>query len=140
MRKLVLLALLGASLCCGCVLSQAESGTKKADAILVSETSDANFKKDVLLADKPVLVDFYATWCGPCSEMSPIVDKVADQYKDKLKVFKVDVDKNPELAEDLQIESIPLLTLFKNGKLVSTSVGLIRETEVDALVDKVVSH
>jgi thioredoxin 1 len=140
MKKLVLLALLAANLCCGCAHSQAQSGSGEAGATPVLETTTAKFKQDVLSStDKPVLVDFYATWCGPCRAMSPIVDKVADKYKDKLKVFRVDIDKNPELANALRIESIPLLAVFKNGKVATAAIGQMPEQELDALVEKVLA-
>jgi thioredoxin 1 len=138
MKKMVALALLAASLCCGCVVSSAESGDK-AVAPPVPETSTAKFKQDVLTGDKPVLVDFYADWCGPCRAMSPVVDKEAAKYKEQLKVFRLNVDKNKELAQALQIESIPLFVVFKNGKVENAAVGLMPEHELDGMLAKAIS-
>lgn len=84
---------------------------------------DANFEQEVLKAGKPVLVDFWATWCGPCKMLAPIVDQVADDFSDKLKVVKVDVDANQASARQYGVMSIPTLILFKDGKPVERMVG-----------------
>ena len=81
-----------------------------------------NFKSEVLQADKPVLVDFWATWCGPCRMMAPVVESIAEEHPE-LKVGKVDVDENPELAQLFNVMSIPTLVAFKDGKLIGTAVG-----------------
>ena len=82
----------------------------------------ANFEEEVLRSDKPVLVDFWATWCGPCRMMAPVVENIAEEHPE-LKVCKVDVDENPELAQLFNVMSIPTLAAFKDGQLSGTAVG-----------------
>jgi len=89
----------------------------------VSEVNAANFKKEVLSSDVPVLVDFWAEWCMPCRMIAPIIDELSEEYKGKIKVAKVNVDNSPELATELQILSIPLLILFKGGKEMTRITG-----------------
>ena len=100
---------------------------------VVTITKD-NFNSEVLQSDKPVLLDFWATWCGPCRMLSPIVDQVADERTD-VKVGKVNVDEQPELAAQFGVMSIPTLLVFKNGKLVNQSVGSRPKAGVLALLD-----
>ncbi|MCI0329699.1 MAG: thioredoxin [candidate division Zixibacteria bacterium] len=87
------------------------------------EVTDASFEAEVLQASQPVLVDFWAVWCGPCRAVAPIVDEIAKEYDGKLKVVKVDVDANIQTASRYDIRSIPTLLIFKDGKLVETVVG-----------------
>ena len=82
-----------------------------------------NFEAEVVRADRPVLVDFWATWCGPCRMLAPVIAEVAEERKDVVKVGKVNVDEEPELAAQFGIMSIPAVLLFKNGKAVANSVG-----------------
>ena len=91
---------------------------------------DQNFKEDVLIAIKPVLVDFGAKWCRPCKKLSPIIDEIAEEMKDKIYVFKIDVDENPETSKKYKVESLPSLMIFKNGKLISTKNGLISKNKL----------
>ena len=91
-----------------------------------------NFEKEVLGADKPVLVDFWASWCGPCRMLSPIVDEIAGERED-IKVCKVNVDENEELAAQFGVMSIPMLVVIENGEVKKTSVGYISKDEVLAL-------
>ncbi len=84
----------------------------------------ANFK-DVVEGETPVLVDFYATWCGPCQMMPPILDEVKSHFKDKVRILKIDVDKNPKVAAAFQVRGVPSLFIFKNGKPVWQESGVI---------------
>lgn len=99
--------------------------------------SDSSFEQEVLKADKPVLVDFWATWCGPCKMIAPVVDEVAEEFGDRLKVVKIDVDKNQASARQCGVMSIPTLILFKGGKPVERIVGYQSKT---AVAKKIESH
>lgn len=90
----------------------------------------SNFENEVISADKPVLLDFWASWCEPCKMLSPVLGEIADKYADVLKVAKVNVDDEPELAMKFKVSSIPMLVLFKDGRIVSTSVGYRPKDEI----------
>ena len=98
------------------------------------EITDANFDEIVLKSDKPVLVDFWAAWCGPCKMIAPVVDELAVEYNDKAVIGKVDVDKNPAISAKFGIRSIPTLLVFKNGEIVDKQVGAAPK---QALADKI---
>lgn len=95
--------------------------------------TDANFQKEALESDIPVLVDFYADWCGPCKMIAPIVAELADEYAGVIKIGKLNVDEQPETAQKYRVMSIPTLIIFKNGEAVDTTVGLVTKK---ALQDK----
>ncbi len=97
------------------------TGAEKARATI--EVSDASFSTEVLSSNKPVLVDFWATWCGPCKMVAPVLEEIASEQGDQLTVAKLDVDANPETARDFQVVSIPTLILFKDGQPVKRIVG-----------------
>ena len=99
--------------------------------------TDQNFDAEVLKSDIPVLVDFWATWCGPCKMVAPILDEIAGEYSGKLKVAKVDVDQNPGVAGRYGIRSIPSMFLFKNGQVVEQLVGAMPKP---AILKKIEGH
>lgn len=98
------------------------------DAIV--HVSDASFSQDVLSSDIPVLVDFWAAWCGPCKMIAPVLDDLAEQYAGKVKIAKVDVDANKEIPGKFGIRGIPTLILFKNGEPAATKVGALSKAQL----------
>lgn len=85
--------------------------------------TDASFASDVLASEKPIMVDFWAEWCGPCRAVSPILDQIASEYSDKIDVVKMNVDENPDIPMQYQITSIPTMKVFKGGEVVKTVIG-----------------
>jgi thioredoxin 1 len=98
--------------------------------------SQANFQSEVLGSDKPVLVDFWATWCGPCKMLAPVVEKVAAANSAKAKFVKLDTDENPSLAGQYQVSGIPCLILFKGGQPVDRIVGYVSENVITSMLAK----
>ncbi|MBR3473838.1 MAG: thioredoxin [Oscillospiraceae bacterium] len=94
----------------------------------------ANFEEEVLRSDKPVLVDFWATWCGPCRMLAPVIAQIAEEQDGVVKVGKVDVDEQPELAYRYGISSIPTLKVFKNGQLIKSSVGVVPKAMIEEML------
>ena len=97
---------------------------------------DATFKSEVLESATPVLVDFWATWCAPCRAIAPALEELATQYKGQVKVAKVDVDENNQIAQEYGIRSIPTLLMFKGGKVVEQIVGGVPKTKLEASIKK----
>ena len=104
---------------------------------LVNEFTDANFENDVTNSDIPVLVDFWATWCGPCKAIAPIIEEIAEDYKGKVKVGKVDVDQNQNSAMKFGVRTIPTLFILKNREVVNQIVGSVPKSEISEKLDTI---
>ncbi|MFB7245043.1 thiol reductase thioredoxin [Streptomyces populi] len=102
---------------------------------LIKQVSDASFDAKVLNAEGPVLVDFWAAWCGPCKMIAPLLDDIASEYEDKLTVFKLNIDDNEKTAPKYGIRGIPTLLLFKDGQVAATKVGAVNKPQLQAFLD-----
>ena len=100
------------------------------------QVTDATFKQEVLDSNVPVLVDFWAPWCGPCRMVAPVVDEISEQYSGKVKVVKINTDENPNVASQYGIRSIPTLMVFKDGQRVDTVVGAVPKTTLATALEK----
>lgn len=105
----------------------------------VKETTDANFENDVLKSNVPVLVDFWAVWCGPCRALAPIIDELANENQGRIKVYKVNTDENPNTPSQYGIRSIPTVILFKDGKAVDQKVGVVPKEQLQGMIDRAVA-
>ena len=103
---------------------------------MVIDVKRSNFQKEVISADKLVLVDLYATWCAPCKALAPVLEELADKYADKIKVVKVNVDEEESIAAKLGIASIPTVIFFKNGQTAASFVGLRSAPEIEKMIEK----
>ena len=99
------------------------------------EFTDANFQDEVLNSDQPVLVDFWAEWCGPCKMLGPVIDELAGDYEGKAKIGKIDIDNNSDAAVQFGIQSIPSIIIFKNGAIVNKFVGISPKEELAEAID-----
>ncbi len=105
----------------------------------VFEVSDATFDQEVLKSDQPVLVDFWAAWCGPCRALAPTVDTIATEYQGKIKVMKMDVDKNPATPGRYGVRGIPALILFKGGQVADQIVGFVPKDKIDQSLNRILA-
>ena len=102
----------------------------------IIHVSDESFEQEVLQSDKPVLIDYWAEWCGPCKMIAPILDEVASEYSDKIRVAKLNIDDNPATPPKYGIRGIPTLMLFKNGEVEATKVGAVSKAQLTAFLDE----
>ena len=102
----------------------------------VVHTSDGSFQTDVVNAERPVLLDFWAEWCGPCKAIAPLLDDIANDYGDRLQVVKINIDENPLTAPKYNIRSIPTLLLFKDGTVAAQQVGAVSKAQITAFLDQ----
>jgi thioredoxin 1 len=103
---------------------------------LIQNVSDASFEADVLQADGPVLVDYWAAWCGPCKMIAPLLDEAAKQYQGRVTIAKLNVDENPDTAAKFGVRGIPTLMLFKDGKAAATKVGALSKSQLASFLDE----
>ncbi|HMB73049.1 MAG TPA: thioredoxin TrxA [Gammaproteobacteria bacterium] len=101
----------------------------------IVHTSDTDFENDVVKAGKPVLLDFWAEWCGPCKMIAPLLDAIADDYKDKLTVVKLNIDENPQTPPKYNVRGIPTLLLFRDGSVTAQQVGAVSRAQLEAFLD-----
>ncbi len=110
--------------------------TEKSVSSNITYLSDDSFEEEVLKSDTPVLVDYWAEWCGPCKMIAPILDEIASEYGDKVKVTKLNIDENPDTPPKYGIRGIPTLMLFKDGSVEATKVGAVSKSQLSAFIDQ----
>jgi thioredoxin 1 len=106
----------------------------------IVHTTDDGFDTDVIQADKPVLLDFWAEWCGPCRMIAPILEQIASEYEDKLKVVKINIDENPQTPPKFNIRSIPTLLLFNHGSVAAQQVGAVSKAQLESFLSQHLSN
>jgi thioredoxin 1 len=107
-------------------------------SIMATEVNDVNFDTEVINSDLPVLVDFWAPWCGPCRALAPVIDQLAEEYSGKAKIVKLNTDDNPNIAVQFRINSIPTMILFKDKKPVDMLVGALSKEKIQEAIDKLI--
>ncbi len=105
---------------------------------LIAHVSDDEFDSEVLKSDGPVLVDFWAEWCGPCKMIAPILDDLAASYEGRLKIAKINIDQNQKTPRNYNVRGIPTLMIFKDGKVEATQIGAVSKTQLSQLIDKTI--
>ena len=102
---------------------------------MIVHVTDASFEEDILKAGRPVLLDFWAEWCGPCKAIAPMLEEIAEEYRDKLTIAKLNIDDNPRTPQQFNVRGIPTLILFKNGQVEGQKVGALRKSDLAAFLD-----
>ena len=104
----------------------------------ITHVTDSSFEEEVLKSDMPVMVDYWAEWCGPCKANAPVLEEIADEYKDKLIVAKMDVDSNQQTPQKYVVRGIPTLMIFKDGAVIGTKVGQVSKSQLAAFIDSTI--
>ena len=102
----------------------------------IQHVTDGSWEDDVLQADEPVLVDYWAEWCGPCKMVAPVLEEIASEYSDRIKVCKIDIDENVQMPQKYGVRGIPTLMLFKEGQVEATKVGALTKSQLAAFIDR----
>src|SRR5579872_540 len=123
-----------------CPFGENQRFERSLNSMGLQHVTDADFEQEVLKADKPVLVDFWAEWCGPCRMIAPVVEQVAEEYKDHLRVAKLDVDTNQRTAMNYGIQSIPTLIVFKGGKEVKRLIGFVPKERITGEIQRAIGE
>lgn len=116
------------------LFQQPKLETRVSDATV--HVTDDSFEREVLQSEQPVLVDFWAEWCGPCKMVAPILDQIAEEYQGRLKVAKLNIDENPRTPQHYGVRGIPTLMLFKNGEVEATKVGALSKSQLKAFLEQ----
>lgn len=104
----------------------------------IIHVTDSSFEEDVLKSEAPVMVDYWAEWCGPCKMIAPILDEIAEEYTDSLTVAKINIDENPRTPQQYSVRGIPTLMIFKDGEPIGTKVGAVSKLQLSAFIDSII--